>query len=86
MGDGAAPSRTATLRAAQEHLGLTLIQVWIAYISVGGDAPLRVVRGWLVGLSEPSDREHDFMAQSLNDYFVERGLDHPVPYAEAMAS
>ena len=78
-------SRTATLRAAQEHLGLTLVEVWMAYISVGGDAPLRVVEAWLAGWSEPDDHDHDLMAQSLNDRFTDRGLDHPVPYAETLA-
>ncbi len=73
--------RAVTLRAAQQQLGLSLIEVWIGYISVGGDQPLHVVHGWLNGAEEPADREHDFLAQSLNDQFHDRGLGHPVPYS-----
>ena len=77
--------RAAVLRAAQEHLGLTLYEVWFGYIGVGGDAPLREVQAWLMGAVEPGDHDHDLMAQAFNDRFVDQGLDHPVAYAETLA-
>jgi hypothetical protein len=76
--------RASILRAAQQHLGITLNDVWLGYVSVGGDAPLRVVRDWLTGVTEPDDHDHDLMAQAFNDRFVDRGLDHPVAYAETL--
>lgn len=81
-----APSSSSILRDAQQRLGLNLLQVWVAYIGVGGDSSLAVVKAWLIGTTEPNPRDHDFMAQSMNDYFIDRGLDHPVPYSEALAS
>jgi hypothetical protein len=78
--------RGSMLRAAQEHLGITLYEVWFGYIGVGGDAPLRLVQAWLMGVAEPGDRDHDLMAQAFNDRFVERGMDHPVAYVDALPS
>ena len=72
------------LRAAQEHLGMTLFEVWWAYIGVGGDQSLRRVQEWLGGVEEPGDRDHDFLAQAFNDRFIAEGLNHPVAYTEAL--
>lgn len=72
------------LRAAQEHLGISLHDVWLGYVSVGGDAPLRVVQGWLSGTAEPGDHDHDLMAQALNDRFIDKGLNHAVAYTETL--
>ena len=72
------------LRAAQEHLGMTLFEVWWDYIGVGGDQPVRRVQEWLRGVEEPGDRDHDFLAQAFNDRFLDEGLDHPVAYTEAL--
>ncbi|MDQ3895833.1 MAG: hypothetical protein M3326_01060 [Actinomycetota bacterium] len=86
MPDASGTSRGASLRAAQQRLDLTVVQVWLGYVGVGGGASLSIVEGWLFGAAEPSAREHDLMAQSLNDHFIERGLNHPVPYAESLTS
>ncbi len=78
--------RGSMLRAGQDHLGLSLHDVWLGYISVGGNAPLREVQGWLTGLAEPGDDDHDLMAQALNDRFVDQGLNHPVAYTDTLGS
>jgi hypothetical protein len=72
------------LRAAQEHLGITLYEVWFAYVEVGGNASLRIVQGWLLGVGEPDDHQHDLMAQAFNDRFIDQGMNHPVAYAESI--
>lgn len=77
--------RASILRAAQEHLGVGLYDVWFGYIAVGGDASLRQVQWWLMGAAEPDDHDHDLLAQALNDRYVERGLNHPVAYADTPA-
>ncbi len=76
--------RASMLRAAQEHLGITLYNVWFGYVAVGGNESLRQVQAWLRGVAEPGDRDHDLMAQAFNDRFVDQGLDHPVAYAETL--
>jgi hypothetical protein len=77
--DGWAGSFTE-IADGRRRLGLTPMALWIAYFEVGGNATLGEVEGWLAGASQPSDRDHNFIAQALNDHFVELGLDHPMRY------
>ncbi len=83
MDDESSASKAAVLRAAQRHLAKSLLDLWLGYVSVGGDEPLRVLQSWIWGAVEPPDRDYDFMAQALNDWFVELGLDHVVGYSDA---
>ena len=72
---------------ARRELGLSLEALWLAYIGLGGAATFLEL-GWY--LSEGSGgftgRQHDYVAQALNDTFVERGGDHPVPYSDTLGS
>jgi hypothetical protein len=61
---------------------MTLQEVWLAYVAVGGDAPIHTLGPWLAGTAEIPDRDYDFIAQGLNDRFVDRGLNYPVAYSE----
>jgi hypothetical protein len=61
-------------------LGMSTLALWVGYFGVGGNGSLADVEGWLAGAELPSDRDHDYLAQALNDVFTERGLDHPVGY------
>ena len=72
-----------TLEAARRRLGLSARDVWVGYFAVGGNGTAADVIGWLSGDLQPSDRDHDLLAQSLNDAFCERGMNHPVPYRDA---
>jgi hypothetical protein len=65
---------------ARRQLGLSALALWVGYFEVGGNGTLADIEGWLAGSSEPSDRDHDFLAQALNDQFTERGLDHPMGF------
>ncbi len=76
--------RASILRAAQDELRITLEDVWLGYVAVGGDASLGDVEAWLAGTTEPGDHDHDLMAQAFNDRFLEAGMNHPVAYAEAL--
>ena len=69
------------LRAAQEHLGMTLTEVWLDYVGLGGDASVHEVKDWLAGVAEPGDYDHDVLAQAFNDRFLDAGLNHPVAYS-----
>ncbi|MGI9032079.1 MAG: hypothetical protein ACR2HY_00015 [Acidimicrobiales bacterium] len=83
MSDGFASERATGLDAARKRLGLSARDVWVGYFAVGGNCSLADVTGWLSGRGGISWRDHNLMAQSLNDAFCERGLNHPVGYLEA---
>jgi hypothetical protein len=68
------------LAAGREQLGMGLRRLWIAYFGVGGNGTPEQVERWMSGADEPSGRDHNFLAQVLNDEFVERGGNHPVRY------
>lgn len=78
--DRAEDGGVSDIAAGRRRLGLTAVALWIGYFEVGGNGTLAEVEGWLAGASQPSDRDHDMLAQALNDQFVDSGLDHPVPY------
>ncbi len=68
------------LDAARQLAGLSIVQLWFSYIVLGGSASLSEVGDFLSGELEPSRHEYDVLAQAINDEFVGRGENHPVPY------
>ena len=70
----------SALETVRRGLGASLYATWIGYLEVGGDGTLRDVGRWLGGTEAIPTRDHDFLAQSLNDMAVELGGDHPAPY------
>ena len=81
MGTEPTSSPTAgDIADGRRRLGMSALTLWIGYFGVGGNGTLAEVEGWSSGTVEPSDRDHDFLAQALNDEFVEHGLDHPMRY------
>jgi hypothetical protein len=82
MSDAAVLSRGGMISRARQELAMTVPEVWLAYIGVGGDATLALLRTWVAGKSAIPDRDYDFIVQGLNDRFVDRGQNHPVPYSE----
>jgi hypothetical protein len=82
MSVGEGRLRNTAIAAARQELALTAQELWLGYVGVGGNRTLAVVRTWLVDGAEIPDREYDFLAQALNDRFVDRGLSHAVPYSE----
>jgi hypothetical protein len=74
--------RSATLTAAREQLELAMLDVWLAYVAVGGSQPFLTLDAWLAGTREMTDHEYDLVVQGLNDQFSERGFDHPLSYSD----
>ena len=81
------PSRTAPvppeglgLAAGRDRLGIGFRDIWIAYFGVGGNGTSDQVERWLSGIDDVPSRDHNFLAQVLNEEFAERGGDHPVRY------
>ena len=63
---------------------MATIDVWLAYFALGGMESLAVVTSILKGTVVPSDLDFDVLAQALNERFMDRGQDHPVPYRDEM--
>ncbi len=70
------------LNAAREQCGFTVEELWLQYYSLGGTATEAEMRSFLTGEAIPTSPQYDVIAQALNERFVDRDLDHPVPYAE----
>ncbi|HEX9969955.1 MAG TPA: hypothetical protein VGB03_07435 [Acidimicrobiales bacterium] len=68
------------LEAGREQLGMGLRHLWIAYFGIGGNGTPEQVGRWMSGADDVPGRDHDFLAQVLNEAFGERGQDHPVRY------
>ena len=68
------------VEVAVQELGMSARDLWIGYFAVGGNASLAEVEQWLGGTSDPSDQDHDLLAQAVNDEFVARNLYHPIAY------
>jgi hypothetical protein len=60
---------------------LDVEELWTAYVGLGGSMTTGELVDLLDGRRLVSDHEYDVVAQALNDYFVDRGQNHPVSYA-----
>ncbi len=75
-------SAGAVLEAARVQAGMKPGEVWLAYFALGGMESPGVVQAILDGSVVPSPADYDILAQALNERFVDRGGDHPVPYRD----
>jgi hypothetical protein len=72
------------LEAARVRADLTLPQLWLRCLSIGGVVTEADLRESLAGRRGLSGPEYDVIAQALNDHFTAQGLDHPVPYTDQL--
>lgn len=70
------------LEAGLLRSGLTYQELWWRQIAVGGDASPLELEAYLLGLLRLHPHQHDLIAQALNEHFLDRGEDHPIPYSE----
>ncbi|WP_345427082.1 hypothetical protein [Pseudonocardia xishanensis] len=70
-----------SLRAGFALSELDLAQLWIASLTLGGTLSQAELEAALRGELSLSGHEHDVVAQAINDYFTERGQNHPVAYS-----
>lgn len=75
---------TTMLETARQQAGLTTVELWLRYVGLGGQGTLASVELFVSGATPPDRRQHDRLAQALNDRFVDMQLDHPVPYWEEL--
>ena len=74
----------ARIEAIRRDLGWTVPVLWTAYLGVGGGASLVLLGEWLDERVDLPDRDHDLLAQALNDECLERGGNPAVPYADTL--
>jgi hypothetical protein len=54
------------------------------YEALGGTHTFRELRAYLGGDATWSAHQHDIAAQALNEYTSDRGMSHPVSYADEL--
>jgi hypothetical protein len=60
--------------------GLTLTQLWLRYLALGGSASPAQVAAYARGRLRPDSYQHNMIAHAINEHFTDRGEDHPVSY------
>jgi hypothetical protein len=58
--------------------GLTLTELWLGYLAVGGTASPARVAAWARSRLRPDSHQHNMIAQAINEHFTDLGEDHPV--------
>lgn len=61
-----------------EH-GLDLAQLWLEFVSLGGDASEQLIRAYCAGQATLSPKERDALAQAVNEHCAAEGLLLRVP-------
>lgn len=77
------PPAHELLEAARSGAGISFRDLWIDYLALGGTADPAAVRGYLGGRAAPVI-EYDVLAHAINERFLDRGQNHPVPYREEL--
>ena len=68
------------LEAARQHLGLSYLDLWVDYFSLGGNLDAGQLTDYLRGQRDLSVSEHNVVVHALNEVFVDRGENHPLAY------
>ena len=62
--------------------GLTLTELWLRYLAVGGTANPALVAAYARDQLRPDSYQHNLIAQAINEYFTDQREDHPVSYRD----
>lgn len=75
------PEDLAALRSACAELGLTIDELWIRYVGIGGNRSARCLAAYLAGdIAEMGRIDHDHIVAALNDCYHDRTGRQPLPY------
>ncbi len=77
------PAAYEILESARALAGMSLDELWLAYMALGGNASPDVMRAYLQG-TYTGAVGYDILAHALNEEFGDQGSDHPVPYADEL--
>ena len=69
-----------TLRDGISKARWAIDDLWVASVAMGGNLAQRDIELVASGTADLSPVDHDVLAAALNDFFAERGQDHPVRY------
>jgi tryptophanase len=75
---------SSILHAAWEQCGLSHDQLWVDYVGVGGACTPQTMGALLSGDEPLGRRQYDFLAQALNERYMDLGMNHPVPYFDEL--
>lgn len=81
----AAAGGIADIVAGRVDLGISARDLWVGYFSLGGNGTQAEVDDWLSGAVPLPAREHNLLAQTLNDRYTDIGRNHPVPYSDGLS-
>jgi len=76
------PNAGFSLSDGWDLSGLTLAELWLGYLALGGTASKARVARYARGLLRPDSYQHNMIAQAINEHFIDRGEDHPVGYQD----
>jgi hypothetical protein len=72
------------LDAGMRRLGLSVLDLWIDYIALGGNLDIDRLNEIVAGSTDTaSDVDHDMIAHALNERFRDLGQDSPIAYRRA---
>jgi hypothetical protein len=76
------PSAGFSLSDGWDLSGLTLAELWLRYLALGGTASQARVGAYARGRPRPDSHQHNIIAQAINEHFIDHGQDHPVSYQD----
>jgi hypothetical protein len=76
------PNAGFSLADGWDLSGLTLAELWLRYLALGGTASKARVAAYASGLARPDSYQHNMIAQAINEHFTDLGEDHPVSYQD----
>jgi hypothetical protein len=68
------------LEDARRQLGLSIMELWIDYFTLGGILNATQLDRYLSGDGEIGNADRDVLVHALNEVFHDRGQDHPLAY------
>lgn len=74
------PEGTLDLHEGMVRSCMTYQELWLRQLGMGGEAGRLEVEAYVLGVLSVDSYQHDLLAQSLNEHFMEIGEDHPVGY------
>ena len=75
-----APGPDFSLADGWDLSGLSLNELWLRYLALGGTASPAQLEAYTRGRTRPDSYQHNIIAQAINEHFLDHGEDHPVGY------
>ncbi len=76
------PGPGMSLQEGMRLSGMTYPELWLRHIAVSGTTGELEIEAYVLGLLVADDYQHNLIAQAINEYFIDRGGNHPVGYRD----